>query len=308
MSVYILVAFLVPLFFALVDIIESHLSNAKFRKTSTMVFYVSMMNMAFIPFIFIFGLPSIPPSSTWILFIFLGIIDVLYLFPQYKAIRVIDTSIAYALSALGYTFLPILSLLVLGDKFTLPQYMGFFAIVGASIFLSVDGKKRRNKKNKRSIVVNKAFYYVFFASLLRGAIYVVIQKKILLTDDNWINVALYTNIISFVIPMCFLFKKKWRKDIVKNWPTYKQNLKPFVINEFFSFLALVCEVFSLTKIYPIFSRAIESTKPIFILFLSYVLYKLFDVKLYESMSKKAIRKKLVCFLIMLLGITMLLGS
>ena len=59
MFFYIFIAVLSPFFYASAVLIESMLSNNTFKRQTTMIFYISLMNIVFLPLILIFGFPTI---------------------------------------------------------------------------------------------------------------------------------------------------------------------------------------------------------------------------------------------------------
>ncbi len=73
MLFYIFIAFLTPFFYALSVTIESMLSNRCFKHQTTMLFYVSLMNVVFLPLILIFGFPDIPSQYCMRLYLLLYI-------------------------------------------------------------------------------------------------------------------------------------------------------------------------------------------------------------------------------------------
>ena len=178
---YVFIAFLSPLFYAMAVIIESMLSNHTFKRQTTMIFYISLMNAVFLPLILIFGLPSVPSSECLWLYLILALLDVIYLYPYYTAMKVIDTSIVGALFSLGEITVPVLSFFLLGEILNLHQYIGFAIIIMASVALSIKGS--------RIPKLSRAFYYMVIASLLIS-FRVVLIKYVMNLDGNWINIVI----------------------------------------------------------------------------------------------------------------------
>lgn len=96
-----------------------------------------------------------------------GFLDIVYLYPYYTAMKVIDTSIVAALFSLGQITIPVMTYLWLDERLSLTQYIGFAIIIMSSIALSIKGTKIPK--------LNRAFYYMVGASLLR-AFYVVLEN------------------------------------------------------------------------------------------------------------------------------------
>jgi drug/metabolite transporter (DMT)-like permease len=278
--------------------IESRLSNGIFKHQTTMIFYISLMNWVFLPLCFMFGLPSIPSEKAMICYFGLAMIDIIYLYPFYTAMKVIDNSIVGALFSLGQITIPIMSFLFLGEVLSLEQYIGFTIIIMSSVALSIKGSKIPK--------LSKAFYYMVFASLLRAG-YVVLEKYVLIDDGNWINMVIYPNIISGLIPFCFLFVRKWRRDIVKNFPPYYNKFKIFALNEFICYLELVAQVYGMSGLSPVVSAAIGATMPMFMLGFCYFALKRFNIPLNEKITIQQMNKKIFCFILILLGVVLVVN-
>ncbi len=295
---FVLVAFFAPIFGATCCIIESRLSNYTFKRQTTMIFYVSVMNCVFLPLTLVFGMPTIPSITALLCYIVLASIDVLYLYPFYTALKVIDSSIVSALFSLGQITIPIMSFLFLGEVLSLPQYIGFVVIIMASIALSIKG----NKIPKLS----RAFYYMAFASLLRAG-YAIVEKYVLIEDQNWVNMVVYPTFISGVIPFLFLLRKNWRKDIIKSFPPYMDKVQWFVLNEFFWFAEAVAQIYGMSGLSPVVSVSIGATEPIFLLGFSYFLLKKYNIPLKEKISSRLLVKKMFCFVLIILGLILVVG-
>ena len=288
-----LIAFLSPFFEALSDVIESLLSNKTFKHQTTMIFYVSMMNFVFLPLIFLLGTPSVPVKESLWFYLILAIIDVTYLYPFYSAMKVIDTSIVSALFALGEVIVPILSYFILDDVLTLHQYIGFAIIVMASIALSM--------KSTKIPKLNRAFYYMLFASFLLS-LRVVIVKCTMNIEGNWVNLIVYPDIISGLLPFGLLFIEKYRKDIAKNFPPYLKKFKIFALDEFICFLGLVCSTYALDHLSPVVSSGINSMRPIFLLLIGAFLLCVCNITLKEKITPRILVKKVFFFILMILGV------
>lgn len=258
-----------------------------------MIFYISLMNAVFLPLILFLGIPDFPGWKVFSLYLLLACLDVVYLYPYYTAMKVIDTSIVAALFSLGEITIPFMSFFFLQEQLEFTQYIGFAIVVMASLALSV--------KDGRVPKLNRAFYYMFLASLI-WASRVVLGKYTLNNDDNWVNMVVYPNLISGVLPFTLLAVKKYRRDIVRNFPPYLNKFKIFALNEFICFGALVCSVYGLSGLSPVVSTAIGATQPIFMLLISFLLLSFYGMKLKEKITSRILLKKLFCFILIILGV------
>ncbi len=292
MFVY-LIAFLSPILSSIAVSIESRLSNTTFKHQTTMIFYISLMNIVFLPLIFLFGQPDIPRADCLKLYLLLATFDVLYLYPYYTAMKVIDTSIVAALLSLGNVIIPIMSYFLLDEVLNLHQYIGFTIIIMSSIALSIKGD--------RAPKLSRAFWYMMLASFMISCRFVLI-KYVITLDGNWVNMIVYPNLFSGLLPFLFLLSKKHRKDILRNFPPYLHQFKFFAINEFVCFLIVTCLIYGLSQLSPVVSASIEATEPIFLLAAGGFMLYFFNIKLRERITRRILMKKLFCFVLIILGV------
>ena len=290
---YILIAVFCPLFNALVVMLESLLSNKTFKHQTTMIFYVSLMDVLFIPLIFIFGLPSIPSTECLWIYVVLGLFDLVYLYPYYTAMKVIDTSIVAALFSLGQVIVPILSYLLLDEILNLHQYIGFAIIIMASVALSIKGYKIPK--------LSRAFWYMVMSALAISC-RIVLAKGVINADGNWINTIVYPCLVTGILPFIFLTMKKSRKDILRNFPPYLEKFKIFALIELLAFLASVSSIYGLSALSPVVSTAINSLEPIFLLSFCCLLSCCFACKFKEKITPNIIMKKMFCFVLIIFGV------
>ena len=289
------IALLAPLFTSFANIIECKLSNNNFKHPLTMIFYISLMNCVFLPLLLFFGMPTLPTLSVLPFYFVLAVIDVVYLYPYYKAMKVIDTSIVSALFSLGQITIPIMTYLFLDEHLKQSQYFGFVIIILASIVLSINDFKMPK--------LNRAFYYMVFVSFLR-AFYVVIQKCAFQYDDSWINMMIYVNTLSGLLPFLLFLHKPSAERIKKAFNSYRKRTKIFCLNELLCFLGGAAFIFALSKMSAVTLSAINATAPIFMLFISIALKKIFDIRVKETISPRIMMKKMVCFVVIVIGVVM----
>ncbi|MBQ3696195.1 MAG: EamA family transporter [Alphaproteobacteria bacterium] len=291
MTAIYLIAFLAPCFYALSILIESVLSLDIFKKPATMCFFVSLTNSLFVPLIFFLGIPSLPTVQNFLIYIILAILDIIYLYPYYIALKRTDTSIVSALFTTGKIFVPILSYILLKDVLTPVQYVGFFTILFASVLLTT--------KQTSLFRVNNAFYLMLIASFL-WSLRMILAKYTLISDPIWVNTLIYPNLLSGTLVFTCLMFKNLRKDIKKHTSSYFHKFKVFVLNEFISFLALVSTIYALSRLSPVVSAAIEATSPLFLLVFASILPLLFHRKFQEYHVPTL--KKVICFVLIIIGV------
>lgn len=290
---HLLIAFLVPLLGGWSIIIENMLSNKTFKRPVTMVFYVSLSYALFLPLVLFYATPTIPDFQAFLCYVVLAVINIAYLYPYYLALKVIDTSIVSALFALGEITVPVMSYLWLGERLAFTQYIGFMIIVMSSVALSIKG----NKIPK----LHKAFFYMVFAAVI-VSFSKVLEKYALNHDANWVNVVVYPRLMSGILPLLFLLVSKWRRNIVKNFPPYREKFKFFIVIELIEFLSAVAGIYALTAYSPVVITAVNSTEPIFVLAISFMLFYYLKIGLSEKISPQVLLKKIFCFVLIILGV------
>lgn len=290
---YILVAILSPFFDALATMIESVLSNNTFKRQTTMIFYISLMDAMFVPLVFVFGMPTIPTTECLWMYAILGLFDIVYLYPYFTAMKVIDTSIVAALSSLGQVIVPIMSFFLLGEVLSLHQYIGFAIIIMASVALSIKGTRMPK--------LSRAFWYMVMASLAISC-RIVLVKCVMTIDGNWVNTIVYPSLVSGILPFSFLLFKKFRKDIRRNFPPYLEKFRVFALNELICFFVMLCSVYGLSALSPVVSSAIGSLQPIFLLTSCCFLTSFYNCVIKEKLTRRIIMKKMFCFVLIILGV------
>ncbi len=293
MFFYIFIALLAPFFDAITTIMECALSNKTFKRPTSMIFYISIMDAVFVPLVFIFGMPSLPSSQCLLIYFILGMFDLLYLYPYYTAMKVIDTSIVAALLSLGQIIITILSFIILNEVLTLHQYIGFAIIVMASIALSIKGGKIPK--------LSRAFWWMLFSSLAVSC-RLILAKYTMVVDENWINTVVYPCIISGSIPFIFLLFPRMRKNIFNNFVSYKNKFKIFALNEFLCFILMCCLIFGLSALSPVASAGISALQPIFVMMICYFLSVLYNFTFKEKITIRTMLKKFFCFVLIILGV------
>ena len=279
--------------YALSEIIYGYLCNNQFKNPVTLTFFASIINFLFLPCIFFWGLPTLPPLNVIPAYISLGIIMVLVQIPAYQAFKENDTSVVNCLWTLGKVILPFAAFIFLGEKLTWQQYLGFFLIIFSNIFLNYDV----SAKSK----LNLAFFLMLGCSLFNTASS-VIEKYILNEDTNWINLIVYVNVFSAVITSLLLLNKNFRIDIIKHASVFSSCWKYFIGAEVLSFIGHCSGIYALSKLPLVTKSALSSTESVFILMLSLFMIKIFKINLKEKIAKKDILRKIICFSIVILGI------
>lgn len=293
----VLAGFISPAAHSLSNIFDAYITNNLFKKTSTTVFYGNVTNilgplaLMFIGSIHFIPLEIVPYA------VLIGLINVAYLFPYYKALKMVDTSIVAALFSLEKIFIPFWAYMIVDEVLRPFQYLGLGIIVVASLVL--------NLENTKSIKINKGFWLMLLTAVMLSFENVFYKKMLQQTD--WISAAFWCAMLTYIIRWGILFNKSARQDIIKNISKYKANFGKFCFIEVFDQLGNLAPVFVLSIIPVLVQTSISSTQSIFVIIYGYILSKLFGDRFKENMTRKEVIKKLICFIFIGIGVNLAIG-
>lgn len=292
---FVLLAFLAPILHALSCIVDAHFSNNVFKKISSIVFFATVSNIIIIPLLFCFGCPSLPSPNIMAIVFIIACIDVLYQIPYYIALRNIDTSIIVALFSLGKIAVPILAYFIVNEKLTYQQYIGFTLIILSTFILNFDIKKFK---------LNVAFFLMLIVSLCLS--FQSVMSKYTLQSVDFITVLFWESIFVSFINLSFLVLPKSRTDIIRTFPSYIKQIKLFLLNEVLSQGGTLAMTVALAHLPVLIIKSINASQSIFTLIFGIILYKLFGDKFKENLTVSNLIKKLVSFIVIIIGIYMVL--
>ena len=156
---WLLFAFLAPAFYAIAEIADNFFVNKKFKHPLVLVFYTSLFNLIYLPILFFFRHPTLPPLSTLPIFIGLGLVNTGYLYPYYKGLQADDTSVAISFLAIERVMVPVLAFFIVGEVLAPIKYFGIFLIIVSVIALGLHHARQRFR-------FSRGVWYVACAALL----------------------------------------------------------------------------------------------------------------------------------------------
>lgn len=290
-----LIALISPAFDALGNIVDGKISRT--MNLNSIVFYGALFNLIFVPLIFVFWLPKIPPVSALPVILFIGAVEILYMYPYTLSLRNIDTSIVTALFSLGKFFVPLFAFLIVGEKLSPYAYAGFFLILVSSMALSFH-------RHEWKFRLNSSFFSMLGCSVLLS-LSAVAEKYMLGWAMDWLTLFFWTQICASGIVITLLSITRFRKDVMFGF----QNLKPDVSNLLLqSFLAIwgVMSLMFAIAIAPVtFVKWISSLQPFMVIFASYLIHKISPRFVFESFWGWDVLKKALCFLLTALWVWMM---
>ena len=149
-------------------------------------------------------------------------------------------------------------------------------------------------------MLNQAFYLMFLSSFLL-ALRICLAKAVMEVDQNFVNVLIYPNLISGLIPFTFLLSSRNKNNIKYRLPAYKKQFRFFVLIEFLTFCAVSTSTIALSRLSPVICTAIEATEPLFVLALALTINA---SGLFYFQEQTGLIKKIVCFLLIIFGIVL----
>lgn len=292
---WLFIAFLNPLLHGAANILDNYVSNRLFKNLTVLIFYSALFDLVFLPLIFFIGLPKWIEPALIPLFAIVGLTNILYLYPYYRALQSDDTSTVSSLFSLGKIFVPLLAFLIVGEVISPLQYLGFFIIIFTSALLTLN--------NARAIKFNPSFFYMLLCSFILS--FEIVIYKYIFTKVDWITGLTYSSIASFLIIMTMGTWKKNRVHIVKEFSTFKNVAVLFGAEELLTFGGLAAITNAVSRAPVTVVEAIGSSQPFFVLLYALILGRFFPRAFRERPDKKSIIKKFFLFTIMILGIILI---
>ena len=286
---WLLVAVIEPLMHALANVFDNYFINNLFKKPGTLVFFSSLMNLVFLPLLFLFHLPTVPAWSEMPLLMLLGLISVAYVYPYYRALQSDDTSVVTSLFSIGSIFVPILSFFIIGEVLRVSQYIGFLLIITASSLLTLNLKTR--------VVSSKALFYMSIVSLILAV--EAVTYKYVLTSIDWVTALTWSTMFSFLFAMPLYFFNK--ENIHAKAPAFRKSLKLFALEELATFVGVAAAVYA-TALAPVtLVRGVASLQPVFVLGYAVLFSKAFPKAFKEKIDGESLKKKILLFALIIIG-------
>ncbi len=283
-----LFALLNPIFHSWANVVDNYLSNRLFRNISSVIFYGIIIGPFLLPVLFLFEIPSLPPVWIWPAFLIVGLTEIGYLFPYYKALQYEDTAVVSSLFSIGKIFIPVLAHFVVGETLSATRYIGFFTIVLSSTLVSLNGRRGRLR-------LNKSFFYMVVASLIGTVDWVA--YKYLLNTVSWSTAYIGTSLATVILLLVFVFLfSTVRKNIAADFPAFRKNFWWLSLEDVLSMAGSVVAIYALSRAPVTLITGIVSIQPIFVLLNAVLFSKLSPNGMFhEKIDGVSIFKKTLLF-------------
>lgn len=291
----IVIAFLAPILHGFGNILDSNFVNKYFRNPWSLVFFSSIFSLIFLPIVWIIQHPSMLSAKVFPFIVLIALIEVIYLYPYYKALQHADTSIVTALFSISKVLVPILAFFVVGERLSIWQYIGFILIISSSIALSWKGGP---------VIFNKSLWYMILVSGLL-AIEAVIYKYVFETV-NWSTGFTWVNIVSFILAFGILLIPKQRKNIIKDFSVLKRKFRLFFTSELLGFLGTAASALAISILPVTVVKGINASQSFITLIYAIILAKAIPEIFKEAIDLQSIIKKIFCFILVIIGIILII--
>lgn len=211
-----------------------------------------------------------------------------------EAIAIEEVSRVIPLYQLRPIFVYFISVLTIGENFSVNDGIAFFLLVGGSFLISLE-------KIEGVFKLRKAFYLMIFANILL-AIYYVITKYIFNTNPFW-NSFVIVRIGSFLGGLSLMIFNKYRKEMINILQSISlKNFSMVLGNQFLNIGALTSITYSISMGSVSLINSLNGFHSIFVLINSLFLSYKFPNILKEDFRKPILSIKIVSIILILCGV------
>jgi drug/metabolite transporter (DMT)-like permease len=293
---WIIIVLLACALHGLANILDNYFINRLFKNPAVLVFLAPAFGLMALPFIFAFTRPGFPPISLLPFIIIVGLTDVLYLYPYYKALQTADTSIVTALFSLGKIFVPVMAFFLVGERLDLLQYAGFFVIVVSAAFLTMD--------DYRKLKFNRSFLWMLLCSLILA--FETVVYKYIFNNTAWATGFSWAVIFSFLLVLPMLFIKKYRSQIGSSMGKARRSLHLFVMENILALAGTAGFTFAISVASVTLVSGIGSLQSVFVILYAVLFARLYPGVFKEKVTKAAVAVKLASFAAIAIGVILTL--
>lgn len=284
-------AFSEPVLHAWANVVDNYFSNAVFSRLSTLLFFGTVLNLVFLPFVAVVSPPQTLPYGLLAVVFVISLINIGYQFPYYWALRHADTSVVSSLFFLGFVFVPVLAFFVVGERLAVSQYAGFALIVIAAMSLTLDLKQFR---------LNRAFFLMLGVSLAL-AVQAVLYKFVFEAGASWGSVVTALAVFDIFISGAIMLSVNSLQQVRDDFARIKKHLKLFFLQQFLEWGGTAGGSFAVSVLPATVARGIVTTQPFFVLLYALIFGRAFPHMFKELVDRGAVVKKTLLFVLILLG-------
>ncbi|MFA5946129.1 MAG: DMT family transporter [Patescibacteria group bacterium] len=289
---WILVALFSPLLYGAANIVDEFVANRRLKSLSAFLFYSSTFNLLVLPFVLLWSPPVLPSPFLCGIIVLLGLLNFLYVYPYYRSLQEVDTSVVASLFSLSNIFIPIFSYLLVAERLGAWQYAGFVVIILASTLLTFNLKKFR---------VDGVLPLMLFSSAMVTAESIGF-KYLFEHGVSWGTAFGGQLFFSFLFVLPLLFFPVVRHGIRASWGMFHRSVPLFALEELLTFGGAVASTYAMSLAPLTLEKTVEAFQPFFVLILALVFSRWFPRLFKEHTDRKNLMKKMFFFIIMGFGI------
>ncbi len=293
----VIIAFAEPVFHGACNIVDHFLSAKVFPRMATLVFFSVSVYVLLLPVVAYISPPHLLSPLLLFIAFCIALIEFIYHFPYYYALREVDTSVVASLFSLGRVFIPIVAYFVVGERLSVLQYVGFILITIASFALTFDHTRLR---------LNKAFFLMFFVSFIL-VIQTILYKYAFASGASWGSVVVSMTLCEFVIAVLFFFISGAFRSIGSDLVQIRKAGWMFGLNEMLGWMGNTGDSFGVSILPATIARSISSTQPMFSLTYAYLFKEKIPEIFREELEKRDIAKKLTCYVLTIVGVVLVVA-
>ena len=298
---WLIIVILAHLFYALVFVIDKYILSRPLPHPIVYTFYVGILSaliLVLIPFGFSW------PNSIEIFWILIaGATNVAGLILFYKALNLGEVSrIVPFVGSFVAIFILILSGLLIGEKLTSQQLLGFALLVLGGLIIAI----RRTARQHWSEATAGGPLFIALASALLFAIFWVITKYIFTIERaSFINGLIWLRTGVAIVSLSLLLPRKNRQLIFRK----TDELKPKTVGVFISgrVLGVIAALFMYLAVFlgsVTLTNSLQGLQYVFILVLALLLFKKFP-SFREEFGREIIIQKIIAIMLIGLGLAIL---
>ncbi len=288
---WILIALINPIAHGACNILDNFLTNKIFKSVWAIIFYELLLEVIFLPLLFLIQRPALPSISLLPVFLLIGLTEAFYLYPYYKALQNDDTSVVASLFALSNILTPILAFLLVKETLAPLQYIGFGMIVICSTALTWNTGKKFH--------LNKSFWYMLLSCLILAP--QAVLYKYVFEHTTWATGFTWGTIASFGVGALFILLTGKLNKLGLDIKSFKKHAGLFIGNGFLGFLGSAAGELAISLVPVTFEKSVDSFQPFFVLLYAIVLKRFYPNIFKEAVDKKQVFKKMFLFAFMALG-------
>jgi len=249
-------AFLAPIQHAWAVILDSYFSNRIFERITTLVLLSSVFNILVLPFVFwLSGYPNILSLELIGIVAAISLIEVFYQYPYYWAFRFADTSVVTSLFSFGKIVVPIFAYLIVRERLTTLQYIGYVGATICATLLVFDWRKFR---------VNRTLWLMAGVSIMLS-LQEVLYKYCFENGADWVSVLTWRSVIQVLIAGAFALGSSTRRDIFQTAASIKGAGILVILMQLLTWGGDATYSYALSLIPASVVSGIDTTQPIFVL-------------------------------------------